>query len=107
MSAAATATPKVAHTHMVTHLAALAMLLDDDHLETLILTLCRDNDIIPMLFRKETFCPEGKGEFDGATLFASLNEALWEKGRGLLAEMSATGPLETAAGGAAAGGCGA
>lgn len=105
MSSAATPQPKAAQTHLINHLAALAMLLDDDHLETLILTLCRDNDIIPMLFRRDTFCAEGKGEFDGATLFATLNNALWDKGRDVLVKATVTGPLETvgAEGGAASG----
>jgi hypothetical protein len=90
---------------MINHLAALAMLLDDDHLETLLLTLCRDNDIVPMLFRRDTFCAEGKGEFDGATLFATLNIALWDKGRDILVKATVTDSLltESVAGGAASG----
>ncbi len=101
---AASATPgtKAAQVHMINHLIALAMLLDDDHAETLILSLCRDNDIIPVLFRRDTFCPEG-GEFDGATLFATVNNALWEKGLKVLQAASAA-PAESAAGGAASSG---
>lgn len=113
MSAAATAVSRESHpkkaaqVHMIQHLAALAMLLDDDHIETLLLTICRDNDIVPMLFRRDTFTNDD-GEFDGHTLFATLNSALWESGRKVLAEAQKAAQipageagLTTAEGGAA------
>lgn len=109
MSAAATATTtethpkKAAQVHMINHLAALAMLLDDDHIETLLLTICRDNDIVPMLFRRDTFTGD-EGEFDGAALFTALNSSLWEQGLKVLKDATATGPLETAASAGVSGG---
>ena len=92
MSATSTSTAapkKAAQTHMVTHLAALAMLLDEDHIETLLLTLCRDNDIIPMFYRRDTIAGGVEEDvldrvFDGAALFEALNAAIWEEGRKVL-----------------------
>lgn len=87
--------PKEAQTHMITHLSELARLLDDDHLESLLLMICRDSEIVPLLFRKDTYGadpkPEGQlsgrqGDTDYPALFAALNTALWEKGRRLLAD---------------------
>ena len=92
MSSASTSTDapkKAAQTHMVTHLAALAMLLDEDHIETLLLTLCRDNDIIPVFYRRDMIAGGVEEDilnrvFDGASLFETLNAAVWEEGRKVL-----------------------
>lgn len=75
---------------MVTHLAALAMLLDEDHVEELILNLCRDNDMVAMLYRRDALPGAEEGDaFDGAELFAVLNTTLWEQGRKVLEEQLA------------------
>lgn len=110
---------RAAQSHMVQHLSALAMLLDEDHVEELLLSICRDNDMVMMLYRRDSLPHVEADDYDGAELFAVLNTSLWEEGRKRLAahlsfkDTAGTGPhplaeaLDTAASAMPVGGCGA
>jgi hypothetical protein len=105
MSAAATTTTdkpaprKALQKHLVTHLAALAMLLDEDHVEELILTLFRDNDMLGMIYHRGAIT-EVDSEvldevFDAGALFEALNSKFWEEGRKFLASRIACAGIES------------
>ena len=90
-ASAASSTPsskKAIQTHMIHHLAALAMLLDEDHIEELLLTICRDNDIVGMFYRRDALVTSetevDPDTFDGSALFETLNTTLWDAGRQVL-----------------------
>jgi len=109
MSAAASVAPspgtphpkKAAQQHMIHNLAALAMLLDEDAVEQLILTLLRDNDMVGMLYHRSgiTELEEDVLEevYDAGELFDALNTHLWEEGRKFLASKLACAAIESAA----------
>jgi hypothetical protein len=89
-SSSSTSGRKASQAHLIHHLAALAMLLDEDHTEELLLTICRDNDIIGMFYRRDAIATMDEetltNVFDGPTLFEKLNTTLWEVGRKVLAD---------------------
>lgn len=105
MSAAATTTDtpkpesrKALQKHLVTHLAALAMLLDEDHVEELVLTLFRDNDMLGMIYHRGSITDLDSAvldeAFEAGALFTALNEKFWEEGRKFLASKIACAGIE-------------
>ena len=108
MSAAAAITPspgaahskKAVQEHMIRNLAALAMLLDEDHVEELILTLLRDNDMVGMLYHRASVSEIDEDVldevYDAGGLFDALNTHLWEEGRKFLASKIACAAVERA-----------
>lgn len=104
-AAAAAATPdaptpkpdrKALQSHIVKHLSALAMVLDEDHVQELILTLFRDNDMIGMIYPRgavtEVESAVMDEVFDAGALFEALNAKFWEEGRKfLVSKISAAG----------------
>ena len=93
-----TRSQKAVQQHLVRNLAALAMLLDEDAVEELILTLLRDNDMVGMLYHRSgisDIAEEVLEEvYDAGDLFEALNTNFWEEGRKYLASRLAAAAVE-------------
>jgi hypothetical protein len=80
---------KAVQDHIVRNLAALAMILDEDHIEELILTLFRDNDMVGLIYRRDAVSDipgDALDEvYDAGEIFEIVNNTLWEKGRQIIA----------------------
>lgn len=109
MSAAAAATAteatpkpdrKTLQTHIVRHLAALAMVLDEDHVQELILTLFRDNDMVGTIYPRGAISEVESAVldevYDAGALFEALNAKYWEEGRKFLVSKISAAGIESA-----------
>ena len=66
------------------------MLLDEDHIENLLLTICRDKEMVGMFYRRDTLVAEDEEAlsevYDSSTMFEELNKCLWDVGRRVLTD---------------------